>query len=110
MQKIYRLTKRSSFSYIYKKGLVKSNKVLTLHFISATSIKVGVSVSKKIGKAVTRNLVKRRVKESFRKLIPEIKQKGNYIFVARVGIEALTFDEISREIKSLLKRAGQFAL
>jgi len=104
MQRIYRLTKNSSFNYIYKKGESKSSKSLTLTFIKASNVKLGVSVSKKIGKSVVRSLVKRRIKESFRLFIPAITVKCNYVIIARQGVEERTFAEISKEIEGLLKR------
>jgi ribonuclease P protein component len=74
-------------------------------YVRATSVKVGISVSKKIGNSVTRSLVKRRIKESFRLLIPQLTGKYNYVLVARPGIEKTDYTHIAGEIKRLLGKA-----
>lgn len=66
----------------------------------------GFSVSKKIGCSVQRNRVRRRLKESFRALLPEIEGSVQLIFIARAPIGAASFQEISRDMRYLLKKAG----
>jgi len=106
MQRVYRLTKNGSFNYIYKNGLSKSSNSLRLYFIKTPNVKVGISVSKKIGKSVVRSLVKRRIKEAFRLLIPALQVKGNYVVVAKEGISERSFSEIQNELLVLLKKFG----
>ena len=77
---------------------------MAISYVKAFNTKVGVSVSKKIGKSVTRNLVKRRIKENFATIIPSISEPHNYVVVARSGIENATFQEIGDEIKKLLTK------
>ena len=77
---------------------------MAISYVKAFNTKVGVSVSKKIGKSVTRNLVKRRIKENFATIIPSITESHNYVVVARSGIENATFQEIGDEIKKLLSK------
>lgn len=108
MQKIYRLQNRASFSYIYKKGKRISNNLLTLYFVEAHNLKVGISVSKKIGNSVTRSLVKRRVKEYFRKLIPSLKSNYNYVIVTKEGIALESYQGIGLSLVSLLKKGKLF--
>ncbi|MDR3185447.1 MAG: ribonuclease P protein component [Christensenellaceae bacterium] len=104
MQREYRLTNNASFNYIYKKGGSIATSIFSILFVKATSIKVGISVSRKIGKSVTRSLVKRWIREGFRLLIPDIKIKHNYVVVARPGIEKSNFHFIFNEMLRLLKK------
>lgn len=106
MLKAYRLKNRGSFTYIYRKGTSVGSPILTLIFVSAHGIKLGVSVSKKIGKAVVRNKVKRRINECFMRLGPSITGGYNYIAVAKEGIDKATFQEILDTMERLLKKAG----
>ena len=107
MQKIFRLRKNYEFERVYKKGKSSACKSLILIYLSAKNgLKAGFSVSKKIGKAVVRNKVKRLMRENFRLLIPEIEQNYHYVLIARSGIENLNYNEIGRDIKYLLKKAG----
>lgn len=106
MQKAYRLTKNASFGYVYRKGEAVGGKLAVLAYVPAKNIKVGVSVSKKVGKSVVRSLVKRRINESFAKLIPLIGGGYNYVVVAKEPVAEASFAEIGAELKSLLVRAG----
>ncbi|MCL2630123.1 MAG: ribonuclease P protein component [Firmicutes bacterium] len=104
MKKANRLTNNASFSYIYKHGKAVHGAVLAVHFVVAGSIKVGISVSKKIGKSVIRSKVKRRIKESFRHIIPLLSAKCNYVVSAKEGIAEKDFAYIDKELRALLKR------
>lgn len=111
LQKKFRLTKRKMFGYIYKNGVSKSgdNIILLYTPAKAKSYKVGFSVSKKIGKAHTRNLIKRRLREAFRKLMPLVNTKFNYVIVAKPSICDKTFDEIYLEMLGLYKKSGMIS-
>ena len=108
LQKQFRLTKRKMFGYIYKNGVSKSgdNMVLLYTPAKAKSYKVGFSVSKKIGKAHTRNLIKRRLRESFKLIMPQVSPKFNYVIVAKPNITDKTFNEIHAEMLGLYKKSG----
>jgi len=106
IKKEHRLTKKSHYQFIYKKGKVEHSKILTLVY-ARTKIqpfKVGFSVSKKIGKSVIRNKVKRRMRECFNLLENLFNVNYNYVFVAKKGIENLTFWEIKDDMEKLVKR------
>lgn len=108
MQKKYRLSGSKTFNYLYKKGSSTATRQLVLIYApSKFPLKVGVVVSKKIGKAVVRNKVRRRIKESFRALIPNVEDKCNYIVVARAGIAECNFKQINDSLVTALKRANK---
>ena len=66
-------------------------------------MKVGFSVSKKVGNAVTRNKVKRRLRECFRPYLGDVKS-GLYIIVARPSAAQATFQSLQRDVRYLLKK------
>lgn len=102
-----RLKKRKHFNYIYKNGESKFSSTLQLVFIKSKykPFKVGFSVSKKIGKSVVRNKVKRRLKEAFFSLQEHVSPDYNYILVAKEGIEKKDFVQIKQEVIGLLQKA-----
>jgi ribonuclease P protein component len=102
-----RLTKRKEFGYIYKKGKSVYSKHLMLVFVPTKlkNIRVGFSVSKKVGKAHTRNLIKRRLRAIIQELIKQNSIKtNNYIFIANSGICDLTYSELKQQVLYLLKK------
>lgn len=106
MQRIYRLTRNSSFGYIFKKGEKYRNNLIMLYKLNAGSIKVGISVSKKVGNSVVRSKVKRRIKEAFRLIIPELNGKYNFVVVAAEAAAQATYLELDTALKQMLTRAG----
>ena len=46
-------------------------------------MKVGLAVTKKVGHAVVRNKIRRRLREIVRKQLPNLKQNYNIIVVAK---------------------------
>lgn len=51
--------------------------------------RLGVSVGRRVGRAVQRNKVKRAIRESFWKLAGDLPDGHDYVIVARPGIEGL---------------------
>ncbi len=106
MQRIYRLTQRSSFSYIYRKGSVCSTSRLTLYHVKAHNLKIGVVVGKKVGNSVVRSRVKRRISERFRLLIPSVRSDNNFVVVAKAECADATSAVIEKDLLYLLKKSG----
>lgn len=78
---------------------------MVLIYLKARSLKVGFSVSSKVGNAVTRNRLRRRMKEDFRMLRPSL-APGKYIFVARNAAAQADNAAMANEMNALLKKAG----
>ncbi|MDE7078652.1 MAG: ribonuclease P protein component [Clostridia bacterium] len=108
MQKKYRLKSSRVFNYLHKKGISSANKRLVLvHAQSKYPLKVGFIVSKKVGKAVVRNKVRRRLREIFRALIPYLEDNCNYIIIARTECANSTFSQLADSMASILSKAGK---
>lgn len=64
----------------------------------------GFVVSKKLGKATRRNMLKRLLRESCRQL--QIKPGWDLVFIARRELTGADFWEVKRAMKGLVQRAG----
>ncbi len=104
LKKRYRLRKRGSFAYVRTHGTKYNDRYLTLGVVRGNCKLVGFVVSNKIGKAVKRNLVKRRMRGAVRELWTSI-GSGQYIFSARTGITELGYAEIKERISALIAKA-----
>ena len=71
-------------------------------------VRVGYTVTKRTSKlAVTRNRIKRRMREAARVVIPEIAQDScDYILVGRPATEDRPFDVLCKDIKWCLNKMG----
>ena len=101
----HRLKKKNQFNYIYRKGERKSSKHFTLYIVKSkySNFKIGYSISKKVGKANQRNLLKRRMKEIVRiNCLPS--NYNNYVLMAREGVQNLTFADLEKEIKEIFNK------
>ena len=97
MEKKYRLRSGRVFAFLHRKGSSCANKKLVLSYApSKYPLKVGFIVSKKVGAAVIRNKVRRRLREAFRAIIPFIRDNVNYVIIAR------DFEEIANNLLHLM--------
>ena len=103
MEKQYRLKKNRAFQYVYRKGRSVACRDLVMLYARGRELKVGFSVSKKVGNAVTRNRIKRRLRECFRPHLGDVKT-GLYVIVARPSAAQAAFDELRRDVRYLLKK------
>jgi ribonuclease P protein component len=96
-----------SYRKVYEEGRSIANRYLVLYYRNDTfPARLGVVVSKRLGKACVRNKVRRRIKESFRLILPSIEPRGEFVFIARQRAALCTYREISDAVKDLLKRMG----
>lgn len=105
MQRQYRLGCNRRFQYVYRRGKRVSSPALTLVYTGGRQKKFGFSVSKKVGCAVVRNRVRRRLRECVRPLLPVL-GSGQFVFIARNTAAATPFDRLRTEVYGLLHRCG----
>ena len=107
MERRYRLQKNRAFQYVYRKGHSVACGNLVLLLAPGREKRVGFSVSKKVGNAVTRNKVRRRLRECFRPHLGDVKT-GLYVVIARPSAANAAFRDLDRDVHYLLRKQGAF--
>jgi len=108
LKKPYRLKKRKTFNYIYRKGRNVGNADMTLVYCYAKgkNVKIGFSASKKVGNSPQRHRAIRIMREGIKPLIESMHDNHNYIFVAKEGIGKKKSHEVTKSMEQILKKAG----
>jgi ribonuclease P protein component len=90
-----RLSRSGDFDRVYREGSSSANRFLVVYSFARREdegedgARLGLSVGRKIGNAVTRNKVRRAAREAFWELSELIQPGQDYVIVARPGSEAL---------------------
>ncbi len=102
------INRNGQFLRIYKKGSSLAGKYLVLYYRKNRNKGngLGITVTKKIGKAVVRNRIRRLVKENYRLMEESIDMGYDIIFVARMKARYADFYTIRKAMEQLLKQAG----
>ena len=100
----YRLGGNRNYRYVYRRGKSYPSRNLVLIHLKGRELKIGFSVSGKVGKAVTRNRIRRCLREDVRRMRGRMKC-GRYVFIARPSIVDVPHAAVTRELEKLLTRA-----
>ena len=106
------LKKSSEFQDVFKSGKWSSSDILVTYSkkINIEVNKVGVAVSKKIGKSVVRNRLKRLAREAYRLNEGNVKKGYNIVIVYKNNIvpNELNFEKVEKALCKCLKKADIF--
>ncbi len=120
MKRCYSLKKNRDFQFTYRAGKSVGCRLFTLIYVRdrrkprrprketpqpVPNVRVGFSVSKKVGNSVQRNRAKRRLREAFSPLLKCVRPGHNFIIIARPAVLDEPFENIGRILRQLLKKA-----
>lgn len=104
-----RLSDSSDFERVYRQGAAYRGKLFSVHAFPNEfgAPRLGLSVSRRVGNAVTRNTVRRRLREVFYSTLPEIAGDLDLVVSARPAAAGATFEELSEEFVRSLRKLGE---
>lgn len=99
------ITKPREYALVYEKGNSWVCELVVMRALpnELTLSRYGISVSKRIGKAVVRNKVKRRFREILR--VAPLKPGWDIVFIARPAAAGADYASLKRATEGLLTRA-----
>jgi ribonuclease P protein component len=113
MQRRHRLSRSRDFDAVYRSGRSVSTRFLALYWFARDDTsgapRLGIAVPKTLGGAVTRNRLKRQLREIWRQL-PDVPAGVDFVLVARPGLaeagETRGFDWLRERVIEVLSKAS----
>ncbi len=101
------LKENRQFQRAYKRGKSFVSPCLVSYVIknNTNNLQIGITTSKKIGKAVQRNRCRRIIRAAFFELKPQIKDGYDIVFVARAKTPFVKSTDILSAMKNHLQQA-----
>lgn len=111
MKKAYRVKKEADFQKVFHQGESMANRqfvVYSLNKENQSHFRVGLSVGKKIGNAVKRNEIKRKIRHVLIDMDHEdlIRPDVDFVVIARQPTKQMSFDEMKKSLLHVMKKAG----
>ena len=105
MKNTVSIKKNNDFRLIYKRGKSRVTPVLAMYARKnkTASNRIGITVSTKVGKAVVRNRVRRRIREAYRRNEMCFTSGRDIVVVARVRAASSTYHDIEKNLLSIAK-------
>ena len=106
MQKTTVLTLNKDYKRLYFRGKSTVDSALVTYAIknrTPEQNRIGITVSKKVGKAVCRNRCKRIIRAAYREIENEIPNGWDFVFVARAKTASMKSTELSAVMRKQIK-------
>lgn len=107
------------FSRVYKRGQFVPGRFVVVHcfkrprhlkhnltIISPDINRVGFTVSRKLKGAVRRNRAKRLLRESFRKIEPDLPEGYDLVIMMKNHERMPSFDQVDHDLKKIFRKLG----
>ena len=113
MKRQNRLSRSRDFDAVYRHGRSVSNRFLVLYWFpqeDAGAPRFGFSVPRAVGNAVTRNRIKRQLREIWRDRLDTVPDGHDYVLIVRPGlpeaVEAKGFAWLGERVDELLQKGA----
>ena len=104
MKIINRIKASDDFAEAIKKGKAQRNQSYVIHYRpnDFNYVRVGISVSSKLGNAVIRNQIKRQIRSMCDALIDYNSQSFDIVIIAKANFLNRSFDDNKQSLQELL--------
>lgn len=113
MRRANRLSRSRDFDAVYRHGRSTATRFLVLHWFpqeEPSEPRFGFSVPRAVGDSVTRNRIKRQLREIWRARLDRVRPGYDYVLVARPGlpaaVEANGFEWLAERVDEVLEKAA----
>ena len=106
--KYLRLKKNTDFQKLFKRGKRVFSPYMTLLYFPSDKLYMGIAVSKKHGKAVLRNRIKRLLRASFSSALTELEKNYSIVVIPKV-MDNYTFADFEKSFKKCFKKINACA-
>ncbi len=106
MKKELRIKKNQDFQTVFQKGRSFANRQFVVYCLEKegqADFRIGLSVSKKLGNAVTRNQIKRYIRQAIFELKEQLAPGNDYVIIARKPAADMDFFEVKNSLTHVLK-------
>lgn len=99
------LKSNQNFQNVYKNGRSYANKYLVMYILEnrTDKLRVGISVSKKVGNSIVRHRLTRLIRESVRLNSGNINKGYDLVIIARINLKDKKYHETESALIHLLK-------
>jgi ribonuclease P protein component len=108
MCKLPTLKKNYEFQRVYGRGRYASSRTLVVYVLANRSgtRRMGITTSRKVGKSVVRNRIRRLIRENLRGMMGSLPLGRDIVVVARKADESAGFESVGQELRLLFARLG----
>jgi ribonuclease P protein component len=113
VERRHRLSRSRDFEAVYRHGRSFASRYLVLYWFPREDAegepRLGLAVPKALGSAVTRNRLKRQLREAWRAQLDDVPRGRDYVLLARAGLpeaaDARGLDWLGDRIDEVLTRS-----
>lgn len=108
MERRLRLRRPEDFGLVRQHGRIYQHRLLTLNVVpnGLADNRYGIVTSKRLGKAVARNRVRRLLREVLRQMHPHLQTGFDVVVIARPALAGQPFEVVRRIIRQLAMQSG----
>ncbi|WP_042354586.1 ribonuclease P protein component [Bacillus rubiinfantis] len=106
MKKEFRIKKNQDFQKVFQQGRSFANRQFVVYALAKEEqdfYRIGLSVSKKLGNAVTRNRIKRYIRQSILELKDQLIPGHDYVIIARKPAAEMDFFAVKNSLTHVFK-------